>query len=103
MTSSATELTTAEAVLSFAFPKKIMTFQKPDGDIEIESSGCCCSPGERHRGQHTNSCTNWIRFRKGKWTRLHSLSTAMTFAGAAETVEECFYAVMGDKSCRLPE
>lgn len=44
-----------------------MIFNKPDGIIEVESSGCCCPPGQQREGQHTNSGTRWWRVNGGPW------------------------------------
>lgn len=38
-----------------------MKCEKPDGVIELGFSACCCHPGERGEGQHTNGCTKWYR------------------------------------------
>jgi hypothetical protein len=74
-----------------------MTYTKSDGTIEIQGSGCCYPPEEQHKGQHTNSTTNWIRFNEGKWHRLHSLTWAMRFATNSKTVEECKTLILLDE------
>ena len=71
-----------------------MTFSKPDGVIVISGSGCCCPPGGRHRGMHTNSGTNWWRVDRGdggkaRWHNVsHSITHALTVAAAAMTCDE---------------
>jgi hypothetical protein len=61
---------------------------KPDGEIELGSSGCCCPPGERRAGQHTNACTSWWRVNGGIWQRDHRISNTRILAAAANTVTE---------------
>jgi len=65
-----------------------MKYEKPDGTIEIESSGCCCPPGKRRDGMHTNSFTHWWRVNQGEWQRYDSLNSTRLLAGAAETCTE---------------
>lgn len=49
-----------------------MKIEYPDGSsVEFGSSGCCCPPGERKGGQHTNCGTNWYRVNGGEWV-IHS-------------------------------
>lgn len=65
-----------------------MKFAKPDGEIEIVSSGCCCPPGERGRGMHTNAITHWCRTNSGQWRKLRGTSGALLLADAANTCAE---------------
>lgn len=69
-----------------------MIYEKPDGKIEIQGSGCCCPPGQRHRGMHTNACTNWWRtVRDGQaspWHNLRQHGAALELAQAATTCDE---------------
>lgn len=68
-----------------------VTFPKPDGIIEFGSSGCCCAPGIRRAGQHTNNVTSWWKIvwlesqERMKWQKCVSLSRAMRQASEAET------------------
>lgn len=73
-----------------------MKYEKPDGIIEFGCSGCCCPPGIRRSGQHTNSGTSWWRINYGvrngmefvgNWHRVDSQSRLMSLAAAAETAE----------------
>jgi len=73
-----------------------MNYQKPDGSIKIQSSGCCCPPGERRKGQHTNSCTTWWKAGDGPWQPVYQLSHTMVLAGAAETCAEFMEAIHTD-------
>lgn len=65
-----------------------MIISKPDGTIQIESSGCCCPPGMRRKGQHTNSTTCWVRIDLGEWKIVHSISRAVNEARKCGSVEE---------------
>jgi hypothetical protein len=65
-----------------------MTLQKPDGTIEFGYSACCCPPGPRRPGQHTNCTTTWFRTNGGEWRRLVRQTHVNTLARAAETVAE---------------
>jgi hypothetical protein len=66
-----------------------MIFTKPDGTIELGTSGCCCSPGFKRKGMHTNSTTSWWRVNDGCWKRMVKGSHHyQTLAEAAETVSE---------------
>lgn len=62
-------------------------YEKPDGRIEFGLSGCCCPPGERHSGQHTNCATEWVRVNGGTWQR-SVRNHHRILAGAAETCAE---------------
>lgn len=73
-----------------------MIYEKPDGAIEVAISGCCCPPGERRGGQHTNSSTEWIRVIRGvfpsEWENVRDLpvsrSSLRTYIMAARSVSE---------------
>jgi hypothetical protein len=65
-----------------------MTYEKPDGVIEYGCSGCCCPPGERRAGLHTNSGTSWYRVKAGPWKGITHLGDFRTFAAASETCAE---------------
>lgn len=66
-----------------------MKYGKPDGEIEIEGSGCCCPPGEVRRGQHTNSATQWVRVNRSPWRQIeYGSSHVRTLAAAANTCRE---------------
>jgi len=71
-----------------------MKIEKPDGTIEIGGSGCCCPPGQRGPGIHTNACTAWWRVNDGTWNRLRSQKEAWILAEAANTVAEFVEAMM---------
>jgi len=59
----------------------MIAFEKPDGIIEIEASGCCCPPGGHRSGrQHTNSSTSWWRVNGGEWHKLRANSLAIAIA-----------------------
>jgi hypothetical protein len=65
-----------------------MIFQKPDGAIELGFSGCCCPPGERRKGMHTNACTSWFRVKDGKWPRdLNPTNTRILAEAALSTAD----------------
>ena len=64
-----------------------MTYAKPDGVIEIDGSACCCPPGQRRPGQHTNCTTNWYRA-GGEWKPLRRMQHTRELAEAAETCAE---------------
>jgi hypothetical protein len=78
--------------------------KKPDGVIEFGLSGCCCPPGQRRPGQHTNSCTRWFRVNppeeseepKGQWKRYQRAVHTMELAQAAETCDEFLDAITKD-------
>lgn len=72
-----------------------MKWTKPDGEIEIAGSGCCCPPGMRHDGQHTNSGTSWARTSNRPWVRIRSTSTPMIYAECALTCREFEEALAG--------
>ena len=66
-----------------------MIYPKPDGSIETGGSGCCCPPGARKPGQHTNSGTQWFRVNGGKWVPdYHRHAETRVYAAAANTVAE---------------
>jgi hypothetical protein len=66
-----------------------MTFNKPDGVIEIGHSGCCCPPGERRDGMHTNCATSWWRVGASAWHRFDMGSHHVRIlAEAAESARE---------------
>ena len=65
-----------------------MIYTKPDGTIELSGSGCCCPPGERGPGMHTNSTTNWWRVGDGAWMPVRYLNLMRVYAACADTVEE---------------
>lgn len=65
-----------------------MKFPKPDGVIEIQSSGCCCPPGPKRKGQHTNSGTSWWRIDSGEWNLIRSMGWALKFADRSATTQE---------------
>jgi hypothetical protein len=46
---------------------QFMKYVKPDGVIETGFSGCCCPPGLRHGGMHTNGITTWWKVDGGEW------------------------------------
>lgn len=57
-------------------PLLTMRCEKPDGVIELAISTCCCPPGKRHKGQHTNAGTSWWRIwyrndLQGPWNQYH--------------------------------
>ena len=60
-----------------------MKYEKTDGIIEIEGIGCCCPPGAKRPGMHTNSCTNWWRVNGGEWHKLRATTIAMSVANRA--------------------
>jgi hypothetical protein len=64
-----------------------MKYEKPDGVISVQMSGCCCPPGKPRGGQHTNSGTSWIRIDDGEWNPCRS-SVARRAALSSETVKE---------------
>lgn len=64
-----------------------MTYLKPDGIIETRISGCCCPPGERRKGQHTNAGTSWFRINKDPWIR-DDCHDARRLAPSALTVRD---------------
>lgn len=64
-----------------------MKYEKPDGVIETGISGCCCPPGVKRGGQHTNSGTSWWRIDDSEWKHCRS-SVAMRAALSSETVKE---------------
>ena len=71
-----------------------MKFQKPDGVIEYGASGCCCPPGERGFGMHTNCGTMWWRVDNGTWHKIRSQHEFMVYAQAAETCQEFIGAML---------
>ena len=70
-----------------------MIVEKPDGVIELGESACCCLPGARRKGMHTNCSTSWWRTNGGDWVRDERSRSTRILAGAANTVEE-FIAAM---------
>lgn len=65
-----------------------MKYEKPDGVIEPTFSACCCPPGEKRKGMHTNSCTFWWRVNNGAWVQHRGDSGTRILAGAANTCAE---------------
>lgn len=65
-----------------------MKWEKTDGTIEIESSGCCCPPGAKRPGMHTNSCTNWWRVNGSEWHKLSATAIALSVANRAGKTSE---------------
>lgn len=63
----------------------IREFPKPDGVVELGQSACCCPPGQRHNGQHTNACTSWWRVTGKPWVKARSVSSLLVPAEAAES------------------
>lgn len=63
------------------------TYEKPDGTIEIGFSGCCCPPGQRRAGQHTNSATVWWRLSSGEWKIARTQSLIRRAAAEADTCD----------------
>jgi hypothetical protein len=78
------------------------SFPKSDGVIYIATNSCCCPPGPRRAGQHTNATTHWYQIIPSggitaPWKRIRkSLGEAMTFAECAITCAE-FEEAMGNK------
>jgi hypothetical protein len=66
---------------------QFMKYEKPDGVIETGFSGCCCPPGGRRRGQHTNCGTSWVRVDDEEWQACRS-SVASRIALSSNTVKE---------------
>ena len=64
-----------------------MKYEKPDGVISVQMSGCCCPPSKPRGGMHTNGITTWWRIDDGEWKPCRS-SVAMRAALASETVKE---------------
>jgi hypothetical protein len=70
-----------------------MIFDKPDGRIELANSSCCCPPGPKHAGMHTNAGTTWWRVVSEEWRDAwHPLrggmSNALVLARAANSCDE---------------
>lgn len=65
-----------------------MKYEKPDGVIETGFSGCCCPPGVKRGGQHTNSGTSWWKTDDGEWQACHRSSKISRAAIESKTVEE---------------
>ena len=63
-------------------------YQYPDGVIEVGFSVCCCPPGQRHKGMHTNAFTTWYRLNDGEWRRLEYSSYNREVLAIAETAQE---------------
>jgi hypothetical protein len=61
---------------------------KPDGQIEVGVSACCCPPGQRHDGQHTNAITSWYRVNNEPWSKCRSTSSVIVLAEAADSCED---------------
>ena len=64
-----------------------MKYEKPDGVISVQMSGCCCPPGLRHGGMHTNGITTWWRIDDGEW-KTSRPATIKRAALSSETVKE---------------
>lgn len=64
-----------------------MKYEKPDGVITIQMSGCCCPPGKSRGGQHTNSITTWWRIDEGEWSPCRP-GNVQRAAVESKTVEE---------------
>lgn len=71
-----------------------MKYDKPDGTIELASSGCGCNPDDSKRShQCTNSTTQWWRIKSldakepAGWYRIRGYGTAMRVARTCNTVE----------------
>lgn len=58
---------------------------KPDGIIELGSSGCCCPPGQRKGGQHMNCGTSWYKINDGEWVQCMRISFVRKLAETSET------------------
>jgi hypothetical protein len=76
-------------------------FCKPDGDIEFGFSSCCCPPGQRRPGQHTNSSTFWFRIIRPSqppqpWRRARTFSGSNVLADAARSCDEFLEAMSPD-------
>jgi hypothetical protein len=71
-----------------------MTYEKPDGKIELATSLCgCCPPGQREVGLHENKMVNWWRVRLGAlpplpWTRDLNPVESRMLASHAKTVDD---------------
>ena len=70
-----------------------MRYEHEDGAIELQFSGCCCPPGERREGQHTNATTDWwrIHWKDGTttdWERYHWGTRTRLFAQAANNCQD---------------
>jgi hypothetical protein len=78
-----------------------MKFIKPDGTIELATTGCCCPPGAPRRGLHTNCGTQWWRIvaegEAGPWSKILRFSSTRTLAAAAESCAEFVEALKIDK------
>ena len=70
-----------------------MTYQKPDGTIEIGLSGCSCHPpGKKTPGMHANGTSEWWRINDDEWKRTppdHMLFKY--FARESASIEEFLY------------
>ena len=74
-----------------------MKWEKPDGTVEYGMSGCCCTPGPRRGGQHTNCGTEWWRVNTGYWfqpSQRFSQRDLRILAECAKTCVEFLDAVM---------
>lgn len=66
----------------------MITFLKDDGQIEVGFSGCCCPPGQRREGMHTNSSTSWWRINSEPWVNTIHPTGVRILAEAAESCED---------------
>lgn len=66
-----------------------MKIKYPDGStVEIGCSSCCCPPGERKGGQHTNSGTDWYRVNGGEWVQYTRTNHTRILAHCALNAED---------------
>ena len=63
-------------------------FQKPDGELELETSTCCCPPGPKHDGIHTRGFTFYYRINKGEWVRYQMTADVPALAEFCGTVQQ---------------
>lgn len=74
------------------------TFDWPDGRMELGCSGCCCPPGAKRSGQHTNSSTDWYRIDGGEWVQVTRPSSRFrNVARSAKTLAGFWEALKSDE------
>ena len=65
-----------------------MIFIKSDGELELETSTCCCPPGFKHSGIHTRGFTFWYRIDKGLWKQYQMDADILALAEFCGTIQQ---------------
>jgi hypothetical protein len=79
----------------------IKPYLKPDGVVEVASSGCCCPPGPKRQGLHTRGFTFWWRTQGLFWNKSPGY-TARQLMGCAAVAKTCAEFVKAIESGALP-